>query len=332
MLSIFFTFNQFCAFFPISGDGEGPVPEGRRVFGRQHRRNLSNHFDNLPDIPELKESRSKASLDRALSLDSRDGVEVDTKSTGGRSTGGGPSRRQSSVATVVKTTDFQCKKNLVVLSVSFLLVFTAFRAIQNLQSSINSANKLGQIAMGCVHGTMFLTCLFAPVLINKLTAKWTIVLGLLFYLFWIAANFYPHFYTLVPTSIGVGFGQSLAWGAQVTYIQKLAVDYAHISREITQQQLFKFNGIFLALFQTSHIWGNLVSSLMLDNSVFEEAMSGDYLDIEAGAVTQKCGNYDKCTDSGEGIWNVTAGGECYFVKILLFFKAILGNFTVCRYL
>jgi hypothetical protein len=146
-------------------------------------------------------------------------------------------------AVEIAHSQWKYRKNLVVLSISFILVFSAFRSIQNLQSSLNTAGRLGVIAMGCVHFTMFLTCLFAPILINKLTCKWTIVLGLLFYLFWIAANFYPHFYTLIPTSIGVGFGQSLAWGAQVSYIQKLAVDYAHISREVTQQELYKFNGM-----------------------------------------------------------------------------------------
>ena len=178
-------------------------------------------------------------------------------------------------------------KNLVVLSLSFILVFSAFRSIQNLQTSLNSTNSLGFITMGCVHGTMFLSCLFTPVLINKLTSKWTIVLGLLFYLFWIAANFYPHFYTLIPTSIGVGFGQSLAWGAQVTYLQKLAIDYAHLSKELSQQELAKFNGIFLACFQTTHVWGNLVSSLMLTPSG-----STDEFQMRPSVY---CGVYDECS-------------------------------------
>ena len=166
---------------------------------------------------------------------------------------------------MLKHSRWRYRKNFIVLSISFILIFTAFRSIQNLQSSLNTEGRLGVIAMACVHGTMFLTCLFAPVLINKLTSKWTIVLGLLFYLFWIVANFYPHFYTLIPTSIGVGFGQSLAWGAQITYIQKLAIDYAHLSRELTHQELSKFNGIFLACFQTTHIWGNVISSVMLSS-------------------------------------------------------------------
>ena len=212
--------------------------------------------------------------------------------------------------TIFKSTDdpkvfnksqWKYRKNLIVLSLSFILVFTAFRSIQNLQSSLNQAGHLGVIAMGCVHFTMFLTCLFAPVLINKLTSKWTIVLGLLFYLFWIAANFYPHFYTLIPTSIGVGFGQSLAWGAQVTYIQKLAVDYAHLSKELTHQELSKFNGIFLACFQTTHIWGNVISSLMLAPYQAEPAADGFH-----PPMLPPCGVYDYCEDrASTSIWNTT---------------------------
>lgn len=200
------------------------------------------------------------------------------------------------------------RKNLIVLSLSFILVFTAFRSIQNLQSSLNTEGRLGVIAMGCVHGTMFLTCLFAPVLINKLTSKWTIVLGLLFYLFWIAANFYPHFYTLIPTSIGVGFGQSLAWGAQVTYIQKLATDYAHLSKELSYQELSKFNGIFLACFQTAHIWGNLVSSVMLQ-TLREDHEHQPTGNMDMGLY---CGVYDHCEDRTPvpiNIFNMSEEGE-----------------------
>ena len=189
-------------------------------------------------------------------------------------------------------------KNFTVLSLSFILVFSAFRSIQNLQTSLNSKMNLGFITMGCVHGTMFLTCLFTPVLVNKLTSKWTIVLGLIFYLFWIAANFYPHFYTLIPTSIGVGFGQSLAWGAQVTYLQQLSIDYAYVSKELSQQELARFNGVFLACFQTTHVWGNLVSSLMLKPPVEHLITDGNMTSMMEPALLDKgvyCGVYDACS-------------------------------------
>ena len=294
---------------------------------KQHKRNLSNHFEALADIPELKESKSCRSLDCGLSTDSKEDAEYTKAERMRRHSSPCKSlRRQSSVQATLSGTDFQCRKNLIILSVSFLLVFTAFRAIQNLQSSLNSKQHLGVIAMGCVHATMFLTCLFTPVLINRLTSKWTIVWGLLFYLFWIAANFYPTFYTLIPTSIGVGFGQSLAWGAQVTYVQKLAVDYARISKEITQQELFKLNGIFLALFQTSHIWGNLVSSLILNSQYFDDLkLHGDVFydynmtseideveyqgDVPHAPPLPFCGMYDTCVDNGPDIWSYDENGK-----------------------
>ncbi|KAK2161235.1 hypothetical protein NP493_1595g00037 [Ridgeia piscesae] len=184
------------------------------------------------------------------------------------------------------------RRNLFVLTAGFILVFSAFRSIQNVQSSLNTRHRLGVVTMGVVHLSMFATCLFAPVLINKFTSKWTIVLGLLFYLFWVAANFYPHFYTLLPTSVGVGFGQSLAWGAQVTYMQKLATGHARATRELTQYEMYKFNGVFLACFQTSHVWGNLVSSLMLAGMPRSGVGAGEY-----------CGVYDQCLDDANPLYD-----------------------------
>ena len=210
-------------------------------------------------------------------------------------------------------------KNFTVLSLSFILVFSAFRSIQNLQTSLNSKRNLGFITMGCVHGTMFLTCLFTPVLVNKLTSKWTIVLGLIFYLFWIAANFYPHFYTLIPTSIGVGFGQSLAWGAQVTYLQQLSIDYAYVSKELSQQELARFNGVFLACFQTTHVWGNLVSSLMLKPPppapllMFGNSSDMPAMQMSMPSAAVYCGVYDSCSSS-----DVDMGADMMYEDVPLF--------------
>ena len=177
-------------------------------------------------------------------------------------------------------------KNLVVLTVAFVLVFSAFRSIQTLQSSLNAANRLGVITMATVHMSMFLTCIFAPAIIDKVATKWMIVVGLSFYLLWVSANLYPSFYTLMPTSLAAGLGQSLAWGAQVVYMQRLASDYAHTSRQMSHYEMYKFNGVFLAAFQTSHIWGNLVSSLMLAG-----VGRGDGRPTTDRA---DCGGYDRC--------------------------------------
>lgn len=222
-------------------------------------------------------------------------------------------RRQPTTSNLtLRRSKWRYTKNLVVLSLGFILVFTAFRSVQNLQSSINTEGRLGVFAMSLVHVTTFVSCLFAPILVEKISSKWTIVIGLMFYLFWIAANFFPHVSTLFPTSIGVGFGQSLAWGAQVSYIERLAVDYSHLSKELTQQELYKFNGIFLACFQSSHIWGNLVSSLMITDDDLSQKSYHSYFLSDGNSTDpfemddviypgsdfeqRSCGVYDICTD------------------------------------
>jgi len=81
----------------------------------------------------------------------------------------------------------------------------------------------------------------------------------------------------------------------------------------TQQQqqqqhsaVYRCNGVFLAFFQTTHIWGNLVSSLLLSHD-FSMQRAGGGGASKAGTVPQYeeiysaadgtgayCGTYDTC--------------------------------------
>lgn len=185
---------------------------------------------------------------------------------------------------------FTFKKNLVLICISFILTFSAFCAVQNIQSSINSEGYLGIICMSCVHGMMLVTCLAAPSIINKLTAKWAMALGMFCDIIWVGANFHPLFYTLVPSALLAGFGQGILWRAEVSYILKLAFDSARVRKDILEYEIFRFHGIFLACFQTTHIWGNLISSLILSTS--SKRQSTVKSDIETG---NQCGVLDSCS-------------------------------------
>ncbi|ESP03275.1 hypothetical protein LOTGIDRAFT_92528, partial [Lottia gigantea] len=156
-------------------------------------------------------------------------------------------------------------KNLIILCTGFILIFSAFRGIQNLQSSINTSSYLGITTMTCVYLSMFCTCIFAPIVINIFTAKWALSIGMLCFLIWFGANFYPRFYTLIPTALFAGFGQGILWSAEISYILKLAFDSARITKDQLENEMFRFHGIFLACFQTTHIWGNLISSVLLSH-------------------------------------------------------------------
>jgi hypothetical protein len=52
--------------------------------------------------------------------------------------------------------------------------------------------------------------------------KWTLVVCVFCYSSYIAAQFYPRFYTLVPTAIFLGFGAAPLWSAKCSYLTQLA--------------------------------------------------------------------------------------------------------------
>ncbi|KAI8520862.1 Protein unc-93 A [Branchiostoma belcheri] len=110
--------------------------------------------------------------------------------------------------------------NLIVQSFGFLLLFTAYQSLQNLQSSINDDRNIGQTSLAVLYGVLILSCPF-----------------------------------LAPVVMGL-----FANGA---YLTELAIKYAQVSKENLSVVITRFFGIFFGIFQTSQIWGNLISSLVL---------------------------------------------------------------------
>lgn len=71
----------------------------------------------------------------------------------------------------------------------------------NLQSSINATDSLGTISLSAIYGALVVSCSFLPTLIiRKLTVKWALFFSMMCYAPYIAAQFYPRFYTLIPVS------------------------------------------------------------------------------------------------------------------------------------
>lgn len=231
------------------------VVEKKRYSPKLQKRS-DNHSPNIENKVQIelpyKSYDDECTDDSVFATDAPDaGDEVITPGSGDETTLSSPLRKLT------------MKKNLILLCISFILIFNAFRAIQNLQSSLNNSDNLGIIAMTFVHGTMCVTCLWAPVLINNFTAKWTLVIGMLSFILWIVANFFPRFYTLIPSGMIAGVGKGILWAAESSYILKLSFDYSRVTKEGLEKEMFRFHGIFLACFQTTHIWGNLISSLVL---------------------------------------------------------------------
>ncbi|XP_071790994.1 protein unc-93 homolog A-like [Asterias amurensis] len=153
------------------------------------------------------------------------------------------------------------KLNVIVLSVAFLFNFTAFCALQNLQSSLNAVNGVASLAV--IYGALIISCLFAPTLIRIIGTKWSIVISVACFSLYTACNFYPVDYILLPGGVLVGLAAAPLWISQGTYLTTSAFRYAELMNEVPEAVVNQFNGIFFFFFQSSQISGNLVASLVL---------------------------------------------------------------------
>ena len=83
-------------------------------------------------------------------------------------------------------------------------------------------DNLGTWANTAVYASLIISCCFMPsFLIKKFKVKWTLVLSILCYSFYIAAQFYPEFYTLIPTAFVLGLGAAPLWSAKCTYLTQV---------------------------------------------------------------------------------------------------------------
>lgn len=107
--------------------------------------------------------------------------------------------------------------------------------------------------------------MFLPTyLIRKLTAKWTLVLSVLTYSTYIAAQFKPSYGTLIPFAIVLGLGAAPLWSAKCTILTHIGYQYSQLTgSKDAEVVITRFFGIFFLFFQSSSIWGNLISSAVL---------------------------------------------------------------------
>ncbi|KAM4694254.1 protein unc-93 homolog A-like [Discoglossus pictus] len=158
-------------------------------------------------------------------------------------------------------------KNIFVIAIGFLLIFIAFGGLQTLQSSLNPSEGLGAVSLSVTYGGQIVSAiLLAPFAIRKLGCKFTIAMSMICYIIYTLANFYPKWYTLIPASVILGLGGSPFWTAKCTYLTISARQYAEKAGKIQAHMISQYFGVFFFIFQSSRIWGNLISSLILNLS------------------------------------------------------------------
>ena len=167
----------------------------------------------------------------------------------------------------------QAFKNLVILGLAFMFVFTAFVSLQSLQSSLNAQSGVGVASLCSMYAMIVVSCVVAPTVIRYITTKWTIVIAFVLFLLYVVANVYPRGFTLIPAAVLLGLLTGPLWSAQSTYLTTLALRHAQENHQLYDTTLICFNGIFTGLFQTSHIWGHILTAVVLSTNTLNNRSS-----------------------------------------------------------
>lgn len=121
-------------------------------------------------------------------------------------------------------------KNIVVVSIGFLLLFTAYNGMSNLQSSLHPENGLGTYTNATVYGFLILSSLFVPsLMIQFLSTKWSLVVSMFGYVGYMAAQYHPRFATMLPAASIVGLAAAPLWASKSFYLTHVGNQYAELT-------------------------------------------------------------------------------------------------------
>ena len=150
------------------------------------------------------------------------------------------------------------------ISCVLLLILTAYKCLESIQSSLNFEDGLGTISISLVYAFYFCSSLLVggPV-VYLLKPKWSVFVSLFPYTVFIIANIWPSWLTMVPSSILLGLADGPFWIAQGTYMSVLASRYAEATGEDLNQVVAIFSGIFHIFYGASSPIGNFISSFVL---------------------------------------------------------------------
>jgi len=211
-------------------------------------------------------------------------------------------------------------KNLIVLSIAYFFLFSAYFALRNLQSSLNAVAGLGLYALSSMYLSLVFGSLCSTMIVQRLQPKRTLSLSLVGFVMYSAANFYPRFYTMIPASVAHGFFMAIGYTAHTTYLANISAGYADLLGKQMKHVLSQFHGTYFIFLQFSQIAGGLISSLLLSKPVSHldgiayagliyandsnNSLSGDVLngsDVYADGVSAASCGSSSCPSDGERV-------------------------------
>lgn len=146
--------------------------------------------------------------------------------------------------------------NVIILGFGFMLLFTAFQTMGNIEQTVINSIKTdeptfkgdGYTSLAVIYAMLSISNWLAPSVLSKIGPKFAMLLGALTYCFFIITFLWPQTWLLYVASAVLGTGAAFIWTGQGMYLSKCS-DESTISRN---------SGIFWAMLQMSMFFGNLL--------------------------------------------------------------------------
>ena len=154
--------------------------------------------------------------------------------------------------------------NLSWICLVWVFTFTAYSGLQNLEASL--VPDIGVYSLAAITGGGLISCIVAPAVIQKIGAKGALITSWICLAIFVGSNYYPKAYILLPGAAIEGISTGLMWTAQGAFVTTIAMEYSVIIQDTLDHVLSRFFGIFCMAFQSTQIWGNIISSAVLHES------------------------------------------------------------------
>lgn len=216
-------------------------------------------------------------------------------------------------------------RDIHILSSAFLLIFLAYGAAQNLETSLNTEDDLGTISLGILYLSFTFFSLVASPVVRALGSKNALLLGTTGYWLFIAANLKPTWYTMVPASLYMGFAASIIWVGQGTYLTSTARSHARDNNLHEGTVIGHFNGEFWGMFACHQFIGNLVSLAMLRDGTGGSTSGTTYL-FSVFLISMTLGTILMCflhKRDGKGEEDPQGSSLSFYASLLSLSKSII---------
>ncbi|CAG5126163.1 unnamed protein product [Candidula unifasciata] len=177
------------------------------------------------------------------------------------------------------------RRNVIALSISITLLFIAMGSVRNLQSSLNQEGGIGIISMAVSFVGYMLGSIVSSSIVQNFQPRKCIVVSLIPNLIYVAANIYPVLWLMTVISFIQGISLAIIWNAMSTYITFLSRGYAAKKNQDFDKVSCNFFGTFCLIYQSYHIIGNLIASLVLMPSTVTTLMNSTFQNITANKTT-----------------------------------------------